>query len=128
MNIIANPVLVNRFRGDLIESQHRGSIVVCDPKGRIVKSWGDYERLVYPRSAIKALQALPLIETGAAEAFNLNNTEIALACSSHGGENFHTTAVLSWLERLKLSSDNLECGPLNPLNSCATNRSHQKKP
>ena len=121
MTNTGNPILVNRYRGDLIESQHRGSIAVCDPKGRIIKSWGDVDRLVYPRSAIKALQALPLIESGAADSYQLSSAEIALACSSHSAESFHIEKIQAWLERLGLEQNQLECGAHNPLNSCAAN-------
>ena len=111
---MANPVLVNSWRGDVIENRHRGAIAVCDPKGRLVHSWGDVDALVYPRSSVKLLQALPLIESGAADHFNLDQTELALACSSHGAEPAHTGAVKRWLERIDLDEKALECGPNTP--------------
>ncbi len=110
-----NPVLVNTLRGDVVENRHRGAIAVCDPRGRVMHGWGDIDRLVYPRSAIKTLQALPLIETGAADHFSLDQAELALACSSHGGEPGHTRAVHAWLARVGLDDDALECGPHAPL-------------
>lgn len=112
---MSNPVLVNVIRGDQIEAKHRGSIAVCDPAGRVIHQWGDIERLVYPRSAIKVLQALPLIETGAADAFGLSNTELALACASHNGEAIHTETVQRWLKKLQLAESDLECGAHAPL-------------
>ena len=112
---MGNPVLVNVTRGDRVEAQHRGSVAVCDPAGRVVRQWGDIERLVYPRSAIKVLQALPLIETGAADAYQLSNRELALACASHNGEVIHTETVRHWLQKLQLSESDLECGPHSPL-------------
>jgi L-asparaginase II len=111
---MANPVLVNSWRGEVIENRHRGAIAVCDPKGRVIHSWGDVEGLVYPRSAVKLLQALPLIESGAAGHFQLDTTELALACSSHGAESTHTEAVKRWLKRLELDEEALECGPTAP--------------
>jgi L-asparaginase II len=114
-----NPVLVNTLRGEVIENRHRGAIAVCDPNGRLVHSWGDIDALVYPRSAIKALQALPLVESGAADHFQLSSAELALACSSHGGELRHTTTVHDWLMRLELDEDALECGPHAPSNDKA---------
>ena len=54
---------------------------------------GDVERPVYPRSAIKALQALPLVESGAADRFGFGAEELALACASHGGEPGHVATV-----------------------------------
>ena len=112
---MANPVLVNSFRGDVIENRHRGAIAVCDPNGRLIHSWGDVDALVYPRSAVKLLQALPLIESGAADHFHLDETELALACSSHGAEPVHTEAVKRWLERIELDEEALECGPNAPI-------------
>ena len=116
---MSNPVLVNTSRGEVIENRHRGAIAVCDPNGRVVHSWGDVDALVYPRSAIKALQALPLVETGAADHFELSNAELALACSSHGAEALHTETVHAWLSRLELNQDALECGPHPPSNDKA---------
>ncbi len=112
---MGNPVLVNATRGDQVEAQHRGSIAVCDPNGRVIRQWGDIKRLVYPRSAIKVLQALPLIETGAADAFQLSQAELALACASHNGETIHTETVRHWLDKLQLTESDLECGAHSPL-------------
>lgn len=106
----ANPVLVTVSRGAAIESRHRGTAVVVDARGRIVHAWGDVEQPVFPRSAIKPLQALVIIETGAADAFGLGEVELALACASHSGEQKHTSAVTGWLERIGLGIDHLECG------------------
>ena len=116
---MSNPVLVNTLRGQLIENRHRGAIAVCDPTGRLVHAWGDVDALVYPRSSIKTLQALPLVESGAADHFQLSGAELALACSSHGGEPEHTAAVHGWLTRLELDDDALECGPHAPSNDKA---------
>ena len=111
---MANPVLVNSWRGDVIENRHRGAIAVCDPNGRLIQSWGDIDALVYPRSSVKLLQALPLVESGAADHFQLDAVELALACSSHGAEPAHTEAVRGWLERIDLDEQALECGPNAP--------------
>lgn len=108
------PVLVEVTRGGMIESRHRGVAVVADGDGRIVASWGDSAMLIYPRSSIKPLQALPLIESGAAARFGLDDAEIALACASHAGEPRHVTRVARWLARLGLSADDLECGAHPP--------------
>lgn len=110
-----NPVLVNTWRGELIENRHRGAIAVCDPSGRLLHAWGDVEALVYPRSAIKMLQALPLVESGAADHFQLSDAELALACSSHGAEAAHTETVQQWLGRIGLDENALECGADAPL-------------
>ena len=77
--MMANPVVVEAMRGDLIESAHRGAGAVVDADGRAVMAFGDADRPVYPRSAVKALQALPLVESGAADSLGLSDKEIALA-------------------------------------------------
>jgi len=111
----ANPVLVEVTRDKTVESSHRGMIAVADGGGAIVAAWGDAERAVFPRSAVKPLQALPLIETGAAEGFALSEVEIALACASHNGAQEHVAGVGAWLERIGLGVGDLECGAHAPM-------------
>jgi L-asparaginase II len=111
---MVNPVLVNTLRGDVVENRHRGAIAVYDPAGRQVQAWGDVDALVYPRSSVKTLQALPLVESGAADHFHLDDSELALACSSHNAEPAHTETVRSWLRRLELDEEALECGAHPP--------------
>lgn len=108
---MANPILVEVTRADLVESFHRGAIAIADAEGRIVFSLGDIETPTYPRSSLKPIQALPLLESGAAEAFGLGDEEIALACASHSGEPMHTTRVASWLSRIGCDATDLACGP-----------------
>lgn len=105
-----NPVLVEVTRGDMVESIHRGAFAVCDIEGRILLSAGGVDRTIYPRSAIKPLQTLALVESKAAEAFAVSDAEVALACASHDGEPLHAEAAQHWLQRLGLSPDDLECG------------------
>ena len=105
-----NPVLVEVTRGEMVESRHRGAFAVADVEGRIVLSAGDFEHNVYPRSAIKPLQALALVESGAADAFGVNDRELALACASHQGEAAHVDTARAWLARLGYSNADLECG------------------
>jgi len=107
---MANPILVEVTRGSLVESIHRGSIAIADAEGRIVFAAGDLETPVYPRSSLKPIQALPLVESGAAEAFGLGDAEIALACASHSGEPMHTTRVAAWLARIGCTETDLACG------------------
>ncbi len=71
--------MVEVWRGEFLESLHRGHAVVCDEKGAIVQSWGDPGKVILPRSSCKMLQALPLIESGAADAFGLTTEQLALA-------------------------------------------------
>jgi L-asparaginase II len=110
----ANPVLVDVARGASIESRHRGRYVVVDIDGRILAAAGDIDAPVFPRSAIKFLQALPLVESGAADAFALTPPELAIACASHGGEPRHVETVASWLARLGLAPTDLACGAHMP--------------
>lgn len=105
-----DPVLVEVMRGDLVESRHRGAAAVVDATGKVVMSWGDTERPVFARSAIKPMQALPFVESGAADRYGLGPTELALSCASHHGEAVHAEAVAAWLARVGLSADDLECG------------------
>ncbi len=114
-----NPVLVEITRGKLVESQHRGAVVVCDAKGRVKLALGDIVSPVYPRSAFKMLQALPLVESGAADAFRLTPQELSLACASHSGEPFHVKAAASMLKKIGCKTDDLACGPHLPLGSKA---------
>src|SRR5262245_61822384 len=99
---MSNPVLVEVVRGGLAESRHRGAVVVADAAGRLAFSVGEVERAVYPRSAIKALQALVLVESGAADRYGLLADELALACASHGGEPGHVETVARMLSRARL--------------------------
>jgi len=117
---MSNPVLVNTLRAEVVENRHRGAVAVCDPSGNLLHAWGNVEALVYPRSAIKTLQALPLVETGAADHFELSATELALACSSHNAEPAHTETVHHWLQRIELDEDALECGAHPPLHDQTT--------
>jgi L-asparaginase II len=107
---LANPVLVEVTRGTLVESIHRGAVAIANAQGEIVFSLGDIEALTYPRSSLKPVQALPLVESGAAEAFGLNDEEIALACASHSGEPMHTSRIATWLARIGCAPDDLACG------------------
>ena len=108
---MANPILVEITRGSLVESIHRGAVAIADAEGRIVFSLGNIEAVTYPRSSLKPIQALPLIESGAADAFGLGDEEIALACASHSGEPMHTTHVSAWLSRIGCEPSDLACGP-----------------
>ena len=78
-----NPVLAEVYRNNVVESCHRGSAVVVDSKGKTVLAIGDTDRKIYPRSSLKLFQAIPLLESGAADQFKLSDKEIALACASH---------------------------------------------
>lgn len=105
-----NPVLVEAWRGNTVESFHRGAVAIVDGDGVLVASLGDVDRPVFPRSAIKLLQALPLVESGAADRLGLSDEELALACASHSGEPEHTRTAAAMLAKAGLDADVLECG------------------
>jgi L-asparaginase II len=116
---MSNPILVEALRGRLVESRHRGAVAVADADGRRVRVLGDTARPIYPRSAIKALQALPLIESGAANRFGLADEELALACASHSGDPAHIATATRMLERAGLDPAALKCGAHWPINQAA---------
>ena len=114
--------LVEIWRGDMMESLHLGHAVICDAGGGIVAAWGDPGELIYPRSACKMIQALPLLESGAAEAAGLGSEHLALACASHNGAAIHTDRVSRWLDGLSLGEAALRCGPQMPDDPVARER------
>jgi L-asparaginase II len=110
----ANPVLAELWRGPVLECAHRGTVVVAGSEGEIVEAWGDPARVLLPRSSCKMLQALPLVESGAADAAALGADRLALACASHTGAEAHTGRVRAWLADLGLGEDALRCGAHAP--------------
>ena len=105
---MSNPVLVEVLRGALVESRHSGAVAVADADGATVLALGDVAAPVYPRSAVKALQALPLVESGAADRYGCGSKELALSCASHHGQPAHVETVRSWLGRAGLGVEDLE--------------------
>lgn len=104
-----DPMICEVTRGTMVESVHRVHAIAMDNSG-IIQQWGDVDLMMYPRSAIKYMQAIPLVELGAADAWDLSVEETALACASHSGERTHVSAVSDWLSRLELGEGDLECG------------------
>lgn len=115
-----NPVLVKITRGGVVESEHRGRALVMSSAGETLWSVGDVDELTYPRSSIKAFQALPMLASGAADALGLDDEELALCCASHNGEARHTTVADRFLAKLDLATDDFECGTHWPLGQQAT--------
>lgn len=105
-----NPVLVEVTRGGLVESRHRGIAVVTDGDGDVVMALGETATPVFPRSAVKSMQALPLVESGAADAYGLGDRELALACASHSGEPEHRALAGEMAGRAGLGESDFECG------------------
>ena len=115
----ANPALVEIIRGSLVESRHAGAIAVADADGRLLLAFGDVDRPVFPRSAVKAMQAIPLVESGAADAFGLGDDELAVACASHSGNSLHVETVRSLLDKAGLDESYLACGAHWPVSEAA---------
>ncbi len=114
MNESANPVLAEVWRGEMLECVHRGTAVVATAAGEVVEAWGDPARVILPRSSYKMIQALPLVESGAADAAGLNSEHLALACASHNGAMVHTRLAASWLAGIGLAEHDLRCGAHTP--------------
>ncbi len=106
--------MVEVWRGGLLESYHAGHAVICDDRGEVIEAWGDPGAVVFPRSSAKMLQALPLIETGAADAFGLNEAQLAFACASHIGQGYHVKMAEAWVHGLGLGEADLRCGAHEP--------------
>jgi L-asparaginase II len=113
-NVQINPVIAEVFRGPMVESRHRGAFAVADTNGRIVASAGNFKEVFFPRSAIKAFQCLPLIESGGAARFDLDDAEIALCCASHAGEPEHVRVARSILAKAGIAEACYECGAHMP--------------
>ncbi|QDH17053.1 asparaginase [Swingsia samuiensis] len=103
-------LLAEVTRGNRVESRHYGRAVVVDAHGKVVWSCGAVDESVYPRSTVKALLALELVASGAAERLNLSNQALALACASHGGEPQHVEVAQNMLSKVGLGVNALECG------------------
>jgi L-asparaginase II len=110
-----NSILVEVLRGSLVESRHRGAVAVADADGTTVLAIGDVTTPIFPRSAVKALQALPLVESGAADRYGFGDEELALACASHSGEPGHVAGVTSMLAKAGLDAAALRCGAHWPM-------------
>jgi L-asparaginase II len=117
---VTNPVLVEVLRGTHVESRHRGTVSVFDADGKSVFAVGDTQMPVFPRSAVKSIQALPLIESGAADALGFGDKELALACASHNGEVTHAELARAMLAKAGLDVTALECGAHWPSRQEAT--------
>jgi len=115
-----NPILVEVMRGNAIESVHRGAVAIVDADGAVLASLGDVEHPIFPRSAVKVLQALPLVASGAADQLGLADDELAIACASHGGEEIHAQTAARMLAKAGLDADALECGAHWPYLDTAT--------
>lgn len=106
--------MIEIWRGNLAEEVHYGHAVICGADGQVVSAWGDPTALIYPRSSCKIIQALPLVESGAADAAGLTARHLALACASHKGGAIHTDLVADWLKGIGCGESDLLCGVQEP--------------
>ncbi len=106
-------VLAQVTRGAHVESEHRGSLVVVKA-GKVLHAFGDVERKVFCRSAVKPLQALPLLEAGLHLRYGLDDRELAVMCASHTGTAAHVGVVEGLLAKGGFSEEELLCGPHAP--------------
>jgi L-asparaginase II len=122
----ANPVIAYQTRCGIVENIHRGSIcsvqVHDDGRYDVVYSAGDISRPFYLRSALKYVQILPMLESGAVEHYNFSDAEIAVMCSSHDAEPFHLEAVRGILSKAGLTELQLGCGPHTPMHEASAFR------
>jgi L-asparaginase II len=117
---MASAAIAELWRGGRLESLHHGHAVICGPGGDVVDAWGDPDRLIYPRSSCKMIQALPLMESGAGDA--LTDRQVAFACASHQGAAIHVDAASRWLADLGLSESDLRCGAHEPYDRAERDR------
>ena len=113
--------LIEVWRGEFLESQHRGHAVICNFEGEILEAWGYPEHVILPRSSCKILQALPLVTSGAAAAQGLTTRHLALSCASHQGAEIHSQLVQEWLQQLGKSDAYFRCGTQWPRDIPASN-------
>ena len=118
---MTNPVLVEVTRDPRVESRHRAAIAVVDAAGRRRAAIGDVDEPIFPRSAVKALQALVLVESGAADRYGFGDAELALACAAHAGDPRHVETAARMLAAVGRGEADLECGPQWPLDREAAN-------
>ena len=106
---------VSIYRGDIEESIHFAAAAVVNSAGDLIHCVGNPELITFPRSSLKFIQAVALVETGAAQAYKLGQRHLSLACASHSGEQIHIDLVNEWLHQLGLNENNLSCGTDYPM-------------
>ncbi len=113
------PRVAQRTRGGLVETIHHGGAVAVDAQGRLLFAVGDPDAGTFFRSSVKCWQALPLVESGAADRFGFTVAELALAVASHDGEEVHAATAAGMLNKLGLTEAALRCGAHPPYNRAA---------
>jgi L-asparaginase II len=118
---MASEILAKVIRGETVESIHRGHFIVLDGDGNTIAQAGDPDTITFYRSSCKFFQAIPLITSGAADAFGYTEEEIALACASHSGQKRHVEIAASMLAKIGLDETALHCGTHLPFYRPAAN-------
>lgn len=119
-------VVAKVYRGDLVDLTHIGHVAVVDYTGKLLYHYGNPDRVTFARSSAKPIQAIPVVESGAADAYGLTDREIALLCASHSGESFHVDAVRSILQKAGLTDKYLQCGTHYPFANYAAQELRNK--
>lgn len=109
-------VVAKVYRGPIVDLTHIGHVAVVNHEGSILHSIGDPYRVTYIRSSAKMVQALASLESGAVDAYGLDDQELALLCASHNGEEIHTSTVANILKKARLDITYLQCGIHSSLN------------
>ena len=102
-------------RAGIIESRHHGLVCLTGPDGKLIQEHGNSRKLIYPRSAVKPLQALAMRRAG----LNLSGAQLAMSSASHQGTPEHTAIVLSILADAGLTESDLMCPVAWPGNPTA---------
>jgi L-asparaginase II len=102
--------LIETRRGGTLECVHFGAVAVCDTQGKLVAQAGDAHWLTFTRSTLKALQALPFVESGGPTQLGFTRENLALMCASHSGEPMHVAQVQDMLDKAGLTYKTLQCG------------------
>lgn len=106
--------LVEIWRSGRLEGLHYGSVCVCDLKGQALYVRGDANATFYFRSSAKPFQAIAAVKLGTVDRWKFGDDEIAMMCSSHGGQTVHVNAVQSMLKKCGGTVEMLQCGPHIP--------------
>ncbi len=104
-------VLAQLVRSGLVESTHSGYLILIGTDGSDLLTLGDVEAEMYPRSAIKSLQAAAMVRNG----LKLNDEQLALVCASHGGTERHQEVALEILNSVGLKETDLQNTPDRPI-------------
>jgi L-asparaginase II len=107
----AGEILAKVTRGDLVESLHLGHLIVLNTDGTTYLSKGSPELPIYPRSAIKSLQAAAMCKAGLKVKLN----ELAIICASHSGSQNHIDLVTKMLTSRDISISQLKNAVDKPL-------------